>query len=119
MGYGEFQIKILVPQSGTRPGCKAMELTGPPLIGTVAGLSATEFVITEDYNPSFCSAQENVSKFWNCRSPTPAPCPQRIGAELPRHDRQVKFERGATGSVGVVNKPGIEEHANRIGGKFR
>ena len=44
-GLQRIQIKILVPQSGTRPGCKAMELTGPTLIGTVAGLSAIEFVI--------------------------------------------------------------------------
>jgi hypothetical protein len=92
-----------------------MELTGPPLIGTVAGLSATEFVITEDYNPSFCSAQENVSKFWNCRSPTPAPCPQRIGAELPRHDRQVKFSSIRTISTSRRNcRPAIRQVIIRV-----
>ena len=67
------------PHSGTRPDCKAMELTRPPLIGTVAGLSAIEYVITENSSPSFCSTQENVGKCWNCPcSPRPLLAPNAV-----------------------------------------
>jgi hypothetical protein len=76
MGYGG-KIKNFILPPEARTGCKCGRQRRPSGIVARSRSLRVEFVITDDYNPRFRFAQDNVDEFENSALPRDRRCGQR------------------------------------------